>query len=319
MIQTGNGQPEKRDDFGRISAIRHIVNELSRGHPEPAARFFLQGQVQGLFPTNGDIPKWLAQNLGNEVAKRLISAFIHLPCFNCNRGIVPCESCEGKGHTDTEIICDFCLGLGVATCDFCAGTGWATIDYVPAGLQSLVLAGRVKVAQKRINGICSKILFMPTPEQAFIRYKEYAELLVRLNRQISVLESVSQDIEQLNGTHQRNDSKKLKIIHSCVSSATRGRQKTKEIIKAMSLLSKIQYENCSDKLDICKAAAAREELYKSVAGSSDGLSGTFLEHPFIEEVIKKIRPAKNCGNGKEKTDSDWKKKELNKKKKSFAA
>jgi len=291
MIQTGNGQPEKGDDFGRISAIQRIINELSHGHAEPAARLFLQGQVQGLFPTNGDTLKWLARNLGNEVAKRLISAFIHLPCFNCNSGIVPCESCEGKGHTDTETICEFCLGLGVATCDFCAGTGWAAIDYVPAGLQSMVLAGRMKVAQKRLDSICSKTLDIPTPEEATTRYKECVGLLVRLNRQISVFESALQDIEQFNNNSLRNDSKKLKIIDSCVSSVTRGRQKTKEIIKAMSLLSNIQLENCSDKSDTCSVAATRAKLYKSLADSSDGFADTFLEHPFI-----RIRYKKNTDN-----------------------
>jgi len=158
MIKAGNGHSDKRYGHSKADTIQHIAKELNRDHWETAARLFLQGQAQGLFSVNGDMPKWLIHNFGNEVAKKLISAFIHLPCFNCKRGVVPCESCEGKGHSETETICEFCLGLGVATCDFCAGTGWATIDYVPTGLQAMVLSGRMKVAQKRIKSICSKLL-----------------------------------------------------------------------------------------------------------------------------------------------------------------
>jgi len=307
MIQAGNGQPEG-DNFGRTGAIQRIVNELSRGHMESAARLFLQGQVQGLFPTNGDMPKWLARYLGNEIAKRLILAFIHLPCFNCNHGIVPCESCEGKGHTGSEIICDLCLGLGVATCDFCAGTGWATIDYVPDGLQSLVLIGRMKVAQKRINSICSKIIDVPTHEEAAIKYKECAELLIRLNRQISVFESVLQDIEQLNGTHQRNDSKRLQIIHSCVSAALKGQKKAEEIIQTIASVSNVRAKNHLDYTGTSRTAATRAELYKSLVTSPDGFTGTFLEHPFIKDAIQKTRMASKFNNFKEKNGHAHKKK-----------
>jgi len=269
------------------NVIQRLVHELNCDHWETAARLFLQGQAQGVFPKNGNIPRWLIHKLGDKAAKRLISAFIHLPCFNCKGGVIPCEGCNGKGYTDTEMVCELCVGLGVTTCEFCAGTGWATIDYVPTGLQLFVLAGRMKVAQKRIEVICNQLLFVPKPEQAAAKFKEYAELLIRLNRHISIMESIYQDAKQADNSQQKCDDKQLKITHGCIHYATKGQKKLKEIIQTMALISNVKAQNTSDSSDTGKTMSACAELYRSLATSSDDFFGTFLEHPFLKEVIKK--------------------------------
>jgi hypothetical protein len=81
----------------------------------------------------------------------------------CNKGIIACDSCAGRGFVEEGRMCPHCDGLGTSACGFCRGTGWADPDLVPSELQEVV--GFRKLAHVRKDLKLLTRMFRNTPPE----------------------------------------------------------------------------------------------------------------------------------------------------------
>jgi hypothetical protein len=273
----------------RVEKLVHvIVKKLKHGKGLEAVSLLAEGQMHHILPSTPNLPKYLVELMGKEMADKLIGVFVHSPCTFCKKGSVTCENCDGHGHIVHEMVCTDCLSLGLIKCDFCDGSGWSTIDSIPAGLRALVLYKRTKVAKARIK----KILVRGIPNVArykpVVVLKKCAQLLMELNRYIGVLENTVTGKNELAKSRYWSQSKAKKIVISCIQTAIDAEKKAREVIKYMAQVARTQAENPDEDSDAQKLAAARADFYKSLLDSSNVFAGTNLEHPFLDEAAKKL-------------------------------
>ncbi|HMN41126.1 MAG TPA: hypothetical protein PKE29_09790 [Phycisphaerales bacterium] len=114
----------------------------------------MQQGAANLSAGNRRIPvRLLRTALGEACADRLVKWCVVRPCVYCNGGREECAECRGTGEEKGGSVCQDCGGFGSRRCPFCNGTAFAGYDFVPEGLRTVVMSGRVRLALARIAAI----------------------------------------------------------------------------------------------------------------------------------------------------------------------
>ena len=93
----------------------------------------------------------LAEEAVDESVEQLIvSAYSHRLCFMCDRGTVPCSSCDATGR-GLEGSCPTCRGLGRVSCNFCRATGWPDTETIPTEVREPVLERKLTHVRREIR------------------------------------------------------------------------------------------------------------------------------------------------------------------------
>ncbi len=269
-------------------ALESLLTALQRGRSDEIVQLFLEDQARNLFPKGGDTLKWLAGNIGKRATTKVIVAFARLACFDCKQGLRPCENCNGAGHFDYEMVCEPCLGLTAVPCGFCGGSGWASIDCIPPGLRLAAFGVRLESSEKQIERMLKVRLPRLSEGNAGGVFKESVNLLLGLNRQISVLEStvgVTRDMIDIPVNLKRQVSE---IGRKCALVAISGEKRLGEIIQTMIAACRLKGESEEKGSKMQKFAAARTEFYSSLFNAGPRFAGTYLEHPLLNEAARKL-------------------------------
>ncbi len=268
-------------------ALQDLVKQLERDDAAKAVRLFLQDQTRSLFPKSGDVLEWLTKNAGKNTTKRLISACTHFSCLNCKKGLRRCKNCDGTGHFGYEMICEKCLGFGAVSCDFCGGTGWAAIDFVPEGLGPVVFASHIKIAEKRLTKLLKKQPLRPSRKDAIRVFNECKHLLLNLNRQISVLETAVGITKEIANIPDNLEEQTYKLRTLSINAGLKDKRRLGKIVQSTTTGLKLYANNQRKDSKMYKLAKARASFYNSLLKSSPKFTGTYLEHPFLNEAAEK--------------------------------
>ncbi len=289
----GKNVSKELSSLNTKQALESFLKSLQQGHNDEIVQLFLENQARNLFPKGGDTLKWLTDNIGKKGVTKTVVAFARLACFDCKEGLRPCENCHDAGHFGHEMVCESCLGLASIPCDFCGGTGWASIDCIPLGLRLAVFGVRLESAEKQVESILKKELLHLSEKNAVQVFKECIDLLSDLNRQISVLESTVGIARNMIEVPSNLKGQMSKITRKCVIIAIKGEKKLGEIIETMIAACKLQSESEEKGSKMQKLAAARTKFYSSLFKSTPRFSGTYLEHPLLNEATKIVIPNKD--------------------------
>jgi hypothetical protein len=287
-----NSGPDKnaQADAALNSKISPLVEEmlahLKNGRIVEAAKLFLAGQADGIFPPGHNLPEKLVKTIGKKATSRIIFAFAHYPCPFCKKGRSKCRDCGGHGHIDHNMICEQCLGLGVVRCDFCDGSGWMAMQDVPEGLRIAVFIKRAQTALKRLKLIFAKPLPRPLKNSPFTALKKSARLLVKVDRYMGVLENVLIMADKLRISEPQFKNKIGKITQLCVEAAAEGKKYVREIINCMVVSARLEMEVTEKGSLEHKLAKKRMEFYRSLLEKSDIFVSLSDQHPFLEKAIR---------------------------------
>ena len=268
-------------------ALQDLVKQLERDDADKAVRLFLQDQTRNLFPKSGDVLEWLTKNAGKNTTKKLISACTHFSCLNCKKGMMRCKNCDGTGHFGYEMVCEPCLGFGSLSCDFCGGTGWAAIDFVPEGLRPVVFASRIKIAERRLTKLLKKQPPRPSQKEATRVFNECKHLLLNLNRQISVLETAVGITKEIANIPDKLEEQTYKLRTLSINAGLKGKRRLGKIVQSMTTGLKFYADNQRKDSKMYQLAKARASFYNSLLKSAPEFTGTYLEHPFLNEAAEK--------------------------------
>jgi len=274
----------------RARVLKEVVADLERGRGTRAAKVFCNGQDHGLFPTGNGLPRWLLKSIGKEATGKLVDAFARFPCFYCENGLEPCETCNGRGTIADSLICEACAGLSVTRCGFCDGSGFVTNNVVPPGLRVVVLTERTNWASDRIKTLLQK----PVPKGASTdpvkAAKRCAMQLLDLGRQMGVFENTVVAAKDLAQTHPRSKQKLAKLVGLCCQTAVDAQTRIWELAGQMSMCSKVQAEAPDVDESVRRRAERGAAFYESLAASKT-LAGTALEHPYLQRAVAKLSRA----------------------------
>jgi hypothetical protein len=272
--------------------VEEMLAHLKNGRIVEAAKLFLKGQADGIFPPDHHLPEKLVQTIGADVTNRIIVAFAHYPCPFCKKGRLECRDCGGHGHISHEIICERCLGLGIVRCDFCDGSGWMAMRDVPEGLRIAVFTMRAQTALKRLNLIFAEPVPRPSKNKPLIALKKLAQLLVKVDRYMGVLENVLLMADKLRVSEPLLKNKIGETSQRCVEAAAKSKEYVRKIIDCMVVSARLEMmaaENGSSEHELAKK---RMEFYKGLLEKSDIFASLSEQHPFLEKAIKKTVPKK---------------------------
>jgi len=120
--------------------------------------------------------------LGSAGRRAVVAAFSHLHCFMCNRGLAPCEACDGRGTDEAGGPCEACDGLGAGPCEFCGGSGWISRDQIPPELRRAVTAVQYRRTEKELADLAHRLHDAEHVRQARREAKARRDLGGRLMR-----------------------------------------------------------------------------------------------------------------------------------------
>lgn len=266
--------------------VEKMMALLKNGRIVEAAKLFLKGQADGIFPPDHNLPEKLVQTIGAKTTNRIIVAFAHYPCPFCKKGRAECPDCKGRGHISHEMICERCLGLGVVRCDFCDGSGWMAMQDVPEGFRIAVFTMRAQTALKRLDLIFTEPLPGPSKDSPFTALKKSARLLIKVDRYMGVLENVLMMAEKLRISEPRFKNKIGRITQLCVGAAAKGKKYVREIIDCMAVSARLEMEVTKKGSSKYNLAKKRMEFYRSLLGESDIFASLSDQHPFLEKTIR---------------------------------
>jgi hypothetical protein len=288
-----NSKPDKnaRTDTSLSSNISPLVEQmlahLKNGRFIKAAKLFLMGQTNGIFPADHTLAKKLVKTIGKNATNRIIIAFAHYPCPFCKKGWSKCRDCKGHGHVNYDTICDRCLGIGVVRCDFCDGSGWMAMRDVPEGLRITVFTKRAQTALRRLKLIFAKPLPRPSKTNPFTALKKSAQLLIKVDRYMGVLENALVMAEKLRISEPQFKNRIAKITQLCVEAATEAKRYVRKIIDCMAVSAQLELEVTKKGSPKYRLAKKRMEFYGNLLGKSDTFVSLSDQHPFLEKAIKK--------------------------------
>lgn len=260
-------------------ALNRIRAALSRRNGGEAVRFFKDASSHGLIPSDANVLAWLRETLGNEPAEKLISAFARLPCFYCNKGVISCEDCKGRGFEVDRTLCTKCLALGIDRCDFCGGSGWFTINHVPHAFQLPVIMRRVVFAGKEAKFIlASDVPVVSSAEPAETR-KLAAKALLQVNRLLGVLENMAVAAKQEELRHAESAEVTRKATAACEALAPKLRGRARQLLVLLAETAKAEADSTT-RSATRRIAERRAEFYGGLASSKD-FEGTPLRHPLL--------------------------------------
>jgi hypothetical protein len=277
----------KATDSKTNQALKSLVKALERGHRHEALELFLKNQAHDVFPKGHDTLKWLTRHIGNKASARFVEALASLACFDCKKGLRPCENCDGAGHFDHEMVCESCLGLASVSCDFCGGTGLASIDFIPMGLRLAVFAVRLENAENHIAALLKKPIVSTPTENPAGAFGDCVDGLFNVNRHISVLESAVGVTHDMIEVPRSLSHRVSQITDKAVRTAIKGEKRLAETVAYMVGLCELQAKNEKEDRKTRQLAGARKKFYRFMLTSTPPFAGTYLEHIALNEAAKK--------------------------------
>lgn len=263
-------------------ALNQIKAALSRRNGDEAIRFFKDALSHGLIPSDANVLEWLRETLGDEPAEKLIGAFAKLPCFYCNKGIIPCEDCEGRGFEADRTLCTKCLALGIDRCGFCGGSGWFTINHVPHAFQLPVIMRRVVFAGKEAEVILASDVPVVSSSEPVETRKLAAKALLRVNRLLGVLENMAVAAKQEESRHAESADITRKATAACKALAPKLQERACQLLRVLAEAATAE-ANSAPPTATGRMAKRRAEFYGGLASSKE-FAGTFLRHPLLFRV-----------------------------------
>jgi len=279
-------------------ALDRIKAALSRRKGDDAVRFFKEASSVGLIPGDGDVLAWLQETLGTEPTDMLMNAYAVLSCFYCNKGIVACEDCKGRGHEPDGTLCSKCLALGIDRCDFCAGSGWFTINHVPHVLQPGVILRRVVNAGKEAEAVLSAPIPVVLHGEPAGARKLGAKLLLQVNRLLGVLENMAVGAGKLATQNAEAANVARKTIAACEAIAPRLQERAGKLLGVLAEAATVE-AGITTRSASRRMAERRAAFYGGLA-TSKSFAGTLLRRPFIFSVDPPMSPS---GNSEVATDT----------------
>lgn len=274
-------------------ALARIRNALSRRKGDEAVRFFEDASTHGLIPGHENLLPWLRHALGPEPTEKLLSAFATLPCFYCNKGLIECEGCEGRGHDVDRTLCTECLSFGVSRCDFCGGSGWFTINHVPRAFQLPVILRRVIAAGKDAEALLGGPLPSVSAASASDARKSVARTLLQVNRVFGVLENMALASRQLESREEDSADTVRKVLAACDALAPRLKGRVDQLLQTLAAATRAEAASGTSSA-ARRTAQLRTEFYERLAATGN-FTGTLLGHPllFQEEPTAVASPVPN--------------------------
>jgi hypothetical protein len=266
--------------------LQGVLGELKRNHATRATQLFLEGQANSLFPTGKGLPRWLIRTIGKKATGKLVDAFARQPCYFCKKGLVPCDECGGAGHFETRP-CNGCLGMGIARCEFCDGAGWAAIDGVPDSLRPAVVTTRAEVAMANLKDLLDKPAASSSAESPAVQSTQCANLLLKLNRNIGVLENTVVALGQFQRAQSMPKRKAGHLLKACVKFAIAAGDRVRRTLQCMSESARLEGSTAKAGSPRSEAAFKKAAMYKSL-GESGKYSGTSLDHPFLATAVARV-------------------------------
>ena len=222
---------------------------------------------------------WLRHTLGNDLTEKLISAFAGLPCFYCNKGVIPCDDCNGRGYDADRTLCTECLALGIDRCDFCGGSGWFTIDHVPHAFQLNVIMRRVLAAGKEAEVLLASGVPVVSDSEAAEARKLAAKALLQVNRLLGVLENMAVAAKQEESRHAESVGITHKATAACEALAPKLYGRACQLLGVLADAARAEAASAT-RTATRRAAERRVEFYGRIA-TSENFSGTLLRHPLL--------------------------------------
>jgi len=278
-------------------ALERIKSALSRRSGSEAVRFFKEASSNGLIPADGDLVKWLQERLGEQSTEALLAAYSRLPCFYCNKGIIECEFCEGKGHDADNTLCTRCLSLGIDRCDFCGGSGWFTINHVPHSLQLPVIVRRVVAASKETDALLANPVPVVSADNGAQIRKEAGKSLLQVNRLLGVAENMMLAAKQVESRDAESAETTGKIIAACEALGNKLRDRLCRLLEVLAEASKAESLSATDP-EARQVAEKKADFYAGLADSKN-MTGTSLRHPMLEPPETGTAEAQNQENESE--------------------
>jgi len=260
-------------------ALDRIKRALSRRNGDEAVRFFKDATSHGLLPNDDNVLAWLRQALGNDLTEKLISAFAGLPCFYCNKGVIPCDDCNGRGYDADRTLCTECLALGIDRCDFCGGSGWFTIDHVPHAFQLNVIMRRVLAAGKEAEVLLASGVPVVSDSEAAEARKLAAKDLLQVNRLLGVLENMTVAAKREESRHAESAGITRKATAACEALAPKLHGRACQLLGVLADAARAEAAS-SIRTATRRIAERRAEFYADLA-SSKSFAGTLLRHPLL--------------------------------------
>jgi hypothetical protein len=281
-------QRDQTSASSAVEAMRRVAAEVKLGHARRAASMLAAAYRQNSFPQAARSLGWITAAIGREATASLISAFAHYPCFGCAKGREKCEECAGTGSLADGSVCEICLGLGRARCGFCGGSGWVTLNLVPDVLKTPVIEQRARIAVARL----ADLLAEPLPEVAGVRPKQAfracAKLLLRLDRQLAVLDNALPIMEDVPRAHPELREQLAKSTRHPVRAASGAEIRVRQLLKRMAAAARMDADNVPRASLARQRSAKRAQFYEALA-DANVLSECGLHHAHLEAVLKKAR------------------------------
>ena len=285
-----NTQPSTEANSDASTLVEKMIARLKKDKFIEAAKLFLTGQASGVFPPDHNLVEKLVETIGKNATNKLIVALAHYPCPFCKKGRSECRDCKGHGHIDYDMICERCLGIGVVRCDFCDGSGWMAMQDVPEGLRIEVFTTRAKTAVKRLKLIFTNPLPHLEKNKPLIALKKSAQLLVKIDRYMGVLENVLVLGDKFRTSEPHLKNKIGRITQLCVESAAEGKKRVREIVNRMIVSARLEMKAAEKGSKEYNLAKKRVEFYRALLEKSDIFVNLSDQHPFLEKAIKKSAP-----------------------------
>ena len=208
-----------------------------------------------------------------------MNAYAGLPCFYCNKGVIPCEECNGRGYDEDRTLCAECLALGVNRCDFCGGSGWFTIDHVPHAFKLNVIMRRVLTAGKEAEVVLASDIAVVSSAEPAVTRKLAAKELLQVNRLLGVLENMAVAAKQEASSYAESAEVTHKATAACEALAPKLQERTCQLLVTLADAAKAEAASAT-RTETRRLSERRAEFYGGLA-SSKNFSGTLLRHPLI--------------------------------------
>ena len=269
-----------------LDRIMHKVSQALQGGQDAQAIFlFNRFFDQWLEPHEVNPGKYLIHAMGKHATHKLLNAYAQLPCPCCQNGLVPCQECKSRDPDLVNAACQECLELKISKCLFCGGSGLGTLENVPGPLQLTILQIRSERAIGRINELLLKFPAFRNGEPAALA-KNLAVYIVKLNTQLNILENSIVDANDVCPRGLSLEDRFIETLSEWVHASYSVESRIWTALKCLAESSWTAADACPEDSTLKKSFQIKATLYEGLH-TARNLSGTLLEHHFLDEIKNK--------------------------------